>query len=246
MSGRQPISQRLRGLFEDRLALLLALLISGDLLFIILYVLSRIYRFTDMTPFRLDIEGSHPEFYQYIKLLWIVLLLIHLAVITRGKGYISWILVFLYFLADDSLQFHERTGRFLGELITFQPPFGLLAKDAGELIAFALFGIPLLALLIWTYHRGSPTFKRISKDLLLLVVVFAFFVVVFDLAHAILEPNLGRTVNRILTLIEDGGEMVIVSIITWYVFRVAFHRGYPPTFLLGEPGEGSEPAGTGR
>lgn len=244
MSDRQPISQRLRSLFEDRLSLLLALLISGDLLFIILYVLSRIYRFTNMTPFRLDIEGSHPEFYQYIKLLWIVLLLIHLAVITRGKGYISWILVFLYFLADDSLQFHERTGRFLGELITFQPPFGLLAKDAGELIAFALFGIPLLALLIWTYHRGSFTFSRISKDLLLLVVVFAFFVVVFDLAHAILEPNLGRTVNRILTLIEDGGEMVVVSIITWYVFRVAFYRGYPPTFLTGDPARSDESAET--
>lgn len=243
MNNHPSILQRLRTLFEDRLSLLLMLLISSDLLFILLYALSRIYRFTDMTPFRLDIEGSHPEFYQYIKLTWIVILLIYLIVITRYKGYIPWMLVFLYFLADDALQFHERSGRFLGEHLIFEPPFGLLAKDVGELLAFALFGIPLLALLIWTYYRGSPIFKRISKDLLLLVVIFAFFVVIFDLAHAILEPELGRTVNRIMTLIEDGGEMLVVSIITWYVFRVAFHRGRPPTFLLGDPAGSGEPAG---
>jgi len=231
MNNRPSFVQHLKTLFEDRIALLLGLLISGDLIFVLLYVLNRIYRFAAMPPFRLDIEGSHPEFYQYTKFVWIVLLLIHIAIITRHKGYISWILVFTYFLADDALQIHERAGRLMDARLTFEPPFGLRIQDVGELAAFAIFGIPLLALLVWTYYRGASTFKRVSRDLLLLVGIFAFFVVIFDGVHAALETS--RSVDRIMALIEDGGEMIVVSIITWYVFRVAFYRGQPPNFLLG-------------
>lgn len=233
MSNRPSIVQKLRTLFEDRIALLLALLVSGDLIFILLYLLNRIYRFADMPMFRLDIEGSHPEFYQYMKFAWIVILLVHVAIITRHKGYISWILVFLYFLTDDALQLHERTGRFMDQRFTFEPPFALRIQDVGEIAAYAVFGIPLLILLVWTYYRGARTFKRISRDLLLLVIAFAFFVVVVDTVHAALD--LSSSWNRVWALTEDGGEMFIVSVMTWYVFRVAFYRGKPTTFLLGGP-----------
>lgn len=238
MNNRLPIVEHLRTLFEDRIALLLALLISGDVIFILLYVLNRIYRFADMPMFRLDIEGSHPEFYQYMKFAWIVILLIYVAITTRHKGYLSWILVFLYFLADDALQFHERSGRFMDQRLTFEAPFALRIQDVGELVAYAVVGIPLLLLLVWTYYRGAHTFKRVSRDLLMLVIVFAFFVVVVDTVHAALD--LSSSANRVWALIEDGGEMFTVSIMTWYVFRLAFHRGRPTTFLLGPSTADSE------
>jgi hypothetical protein len=173
-----------------------------------------------------------------MKFVWVVILLVHIAIITRHKGYFSWILVFLYFLADDALQIHERTGQFMGQRLTFEPPFGMLIRDVGEIAAFAVFGLPLLALLVWTYYRGAHVFKRISRDLLLLVFVFAFLVVVVDTVHAALD--LSNIWGRVWTLTEDSGEMIIVSIITWYVFRVAFYRGRPTTFLLGSPTQDDE------
>lgn len=242
MDNRPSITQRLKAHFEDRISLLLILLISADLIFVLLYVLNRTYRFAHLPLYRLDIDGSYPEFYQYTKFVWIIILLIHIAIITRHKGYISWILVFLYFLADDALQIHERAGRFMTEHFVFELPFQLRVQDIGELAAFAMFGIPLLALLVWSYYRGAPTFKRIWKDMLLLVIIFAFFVIVFDLVHAAIDVS--PTMDRIWSLTEDGAEMVVVSIITWYVFRVAFYRGRPTTFLLERPTADSESIAT--
>lgn len=237
MPDRTAIAQNLRGNFQDRISLLLALLVTGDLAFILLYILNRIYRFTNMEMVRLDIEASYPEFYQYMKFVWILALLIYLVVMTRNKGYISWTLVFLYFLADDSLQIHERMGDLFLERIAFKPPFNISMEDVGELAAFAIFGLPLLALLVWSYYHGSGSFKKISKDLLLLVVVYAFIVVVFDFVHAALE--LSRSIDRVWALVEEGGEMVVVSTMVWYLFRVAFHKGEPRLFLLERAAEGT-------
>lgn len=235
MNNRSTIVNRLRIITEDRISLLWLLLISGDVAFILLYIFNRMYRFMDMEIIRLDIDGSHPEFYQYTKFVWILILLIYTALTTKNKSYLSWILVFLYFLTDDVLRLHERSGRFLNERVTFEPPFELRVQDVGEFAAFAIFGLPLLALLGWTYFRGSLTFKKISRDLMLLVVVFAFFVVIFDILHAAVD--LSPSMNRIWTLIEDGGEMIVVSTMVWYLFRVAFYKGEPKTFLLDSPTE---------
>jgi hypothetical protein len=183
-----------------------------------------------MEMVRLDIEASYPEFYQYTKFVWILVLLIIIAITTKNKGYISWILVFSYFLADDALHIHERMGRFLQQRVTFDPPFNLSIEDVGELSAFVIFGLPLLVLLLWSYHRSLGIHKRISRDLLLLVVVNAFFVVIFDVVHAAIEFS--RSADRVWTLVEEGGEMFVVSTIVWYVFRVAFHKGEPQVFLL--------------
>ncbi len=240
MPDRAAIAQNLRRNFQERTSLLLVLLVCGDLAFILLYVLNRIYRFGNMELLRLDMEASYPEFYQYMKFVWILILLIHIVVVTRNKGYISWMLVFLYFLVDDSLQIHERMGDLFLERVAFTPPFNISMEDVGELTAFAIFGLPLLALLLWSYYRGSGTYKKISKDLLLLVFVYAFIVVVFDFVHAGFE--LSRSMDRVWALVEEGGEMMVVSTMVWYLFRVAFHKGQPPLFLW--PGSTPAPSPT--
>lgn len=52
---------------------------------------------------------------------------------------------------------------------------------------FALFGIILMALVAGSYYRGSKSFRNVTKDLLLLLVAFVFFVVVIDVVHAAID-----------------------------------------------------------
>ncbi len=220
---------RLRKLDEARSSLLLLLLLSADYAFIILHIINRINPFEEPRLFRLDIDGSHSEFYQYIKFFWIIVLLISVLIATRSKGYLSWILVFSYFLLDDALQIHEDWGLVFGNLVAIDPPLGLRERDVGEVVVFALFGIVLMAGVAWAYFRSSKTFRNVSKDLLIFTAVFVFFVVFVDVIHAAF--SFGSIMNTVVVILEDGGEMLIVSLMLWYSYVLALKEGEPELFV---------------
>ena len=105
---------------------LLLLLISADLAFIVLHVVNQALPEHLQNPLlRIDKDQTYPELYQYVKYLWIVLLLMYLAVKQRAVQYWAWILLFAYFLSDDSLRIHEQVGRHISHSFNFTPPFGL-------------------------------------------------------------------------------------------------------------------------
>ena len=77
----------------------------------------------------------------------------------------------------------------------------------------------MLCLVTLAYVKGEQVFKKVSQDILLLVLILVFFGVGVDLLHTFME--LGRGVSFILVVVEDGGEMVAASLILWYVFLIA-------------------------
>jgi hypothetical protein len=117
------------------------------------------------------------------------------------------------------MRFHEDYGRGLAEHFGFQPRFGLRAKDFGELCITAGSGIVLAGALIWGWLSGNQHFRAFSRDLFLLLGLLIVFGLGFDAVHIIL--NYGRWSSLIFGALEDGGEMVAVSLILWHVFRVA-------------------------
>ena len=79
-------------------------------------------------------------------------------------------------------------------------------------------------------RRGSRLFRGISKDilfLLLILICFGFFV---DMAE--IAADQGVFVEETLALVDDGGEMLVTSVLFWYVFRLALRKGTIETFLL--------------
>lgn len=127
--------------------------------------------------------------------------------------YLLYVVFIIYLLLDDSLQIHEKFGSYLANYFDVQPMFRLQAKDFGELSVSMFFGFLLFTFIGVSYLFSDHIAKQISKHLFILVMSLAFFGVLVDMFHAAIPWG-----KPIWGLIEEGGEILIMSIIVWYVF----------------------------
>jgi len=158
--------------------------------------------------------------FQYVKELWVVMLLLFLARRKPRFLYITWSLLFLCLMLDDCLQVHEKWGHFLARYVNFRPPFGLRAQDLGELAVCISYGVPLVASVWVTGRRSGTAARKISKHLLVMIGLLTFFGLGIDMVHIMVEHSLLSPMSPILGVVEDGGEMIVMSLISWYVFRL--------------------------
>jgi hypothetical protein len=216
---------------ESSASLILIMLLCADLGFITLHLVN-----TPLTPFLrnplFDIERDkgYSEVYQYIKWFWIIILLINLSISKRSFRYVVWGLLFTYLLFDDALSIHEEVGGYLVSNLTLNPPFGLRDIDLGELAVSAAAGMILFSLILWAYVRGSYAFKKMSQDMVVLILVLVFFGIVVDMAHVTIPRG---KVTFMLGIIEDGGEMLMASLILWYVFLLSVRDEKSSSSLCG-------------
>lgn len=211
---------------------LLALLFIGDLAFLILHVL---HSFTSLLPdslFSLTLDRGYAEFYQYIKELWVLVLFFMLGVKRRSYLFVVLSFLFLYFLLDDSLELHERIGALLASNLNFQPRFGLRAVDFGELAVFLFFGSQFLLLVAAAYLHSDLYSRTAFKYLLVMLSFLAFFGVWIDMLQITVIHPLAYDV---LGMVDDAGEMFVMSAITWFAFRLNLTRedgDFAQDFLL--------------
>ena len=155
---------------------LLALLLITDLLLILLYIVcwlpSSSYLSIALSKIVLDEkllwitqEQSYAEIFQYIKELWIALILGFGYWQRRKIMFLAWTLLFSYLLLDDSLSIHEIVGSQLGEFFQFQNVFGLRAVDLGEILVSATVGIGFLIFIGWAYSQSNSTERKYGKFL---------------------------------------------------------------------------------
>ena len=201
-------------------SVLLVLLALGDLAFIFIHVMRLTVPAVESGMYALDYDRGHAEFYQYIKLLWIIALFAALFARTRTAGFAAWGLLFAYLLLDDALAIHETVGGFVAQALPFAELAGLRAQDFGELAVSAAAGAVLLTLLAWAYARGRAAFRRVSRHIVLLLAALAFFGVAVDMLQSLFRYD--GIVAPLLGIIEDGGEMLVMSFAVWYVFLL--HR----------------------
>jgi hypothetical protein len=163
--------------------------------------------------FSLESETGLPEYYQNLKELAAALIVFALLFKSADLLYLCWTLLFTYLFIDDSFEIHETYGLRLSR--HFTPAYGLRTQDYGELVVSVTAGLVFVALLVIGYRRGKPRVRQESKVLLGMVLALAVFGVLFDMAHV---KVLSHPWNHRLGMIEDGGEMLVMSIILWYVF----------------------------
>ena len=204
--------------------LILVLLCSVDFIFIGLHPLSKLGFLSEQ--FDITQEGGYAELFQYVKEFCCAVLLLSIAWQVRSAGYLVWAFFFGYLLMDDMLQIHENGGELIAEYLNFASGFGLRAKDLGELTVTLAVATVLFLALGLTYWRGTSRFRKVSMDILLLLVGLAFFGVVMDMLHVMLYNveelgSLARILGEAAGLIEDGGEMLVMSLMVWYLLLVA-------------------------
>lgn len=218
MTAREGI-----GTLRERGAwVLVAVLLLGDLIMVGLHIGNALQPVPNPL-FDIEKDGGYAEVYQYLKLLSIVILFVAISVKNRALHYLVWATVFTYFLADDSLQVHERAGRGLAAQLELVPALGLRSRDFGELAVSAAVGILLAGLLAWAYRSGSARFRKVSHDIILLILVLIFFGVVVDMVHVAID--LGWQFRFIMGIVEDGGELAAMSLILGYVYWTRTRHG---------------------
>ena len=196
----------------------LFLLLLADFAFIVVHGVYKM-RLISNRLYSIETDRGYGEIFQYIKEYWIIVLLFIIAIKTKRIIYFAWSSLFMYLLLDDFFRIHELFGVYLAEYFEFQPMFRLRAIDFGELSVSMLFGFLLFIFIGLSYLFSDNVAKQISKHLLILVLSLVFCGVVVDILHVAIPW--GKT---LLGFIEDGGEMVIMSIIVWYVIDLSNNR----------------------
>ena len=93
--------------------------------------------------------------------------------------------------------------------------FYLRAIDFGELIVSFFSGFILLTSIGVSLLFTDNYVKQTSKHLFFLLIMLAFFGIFVDMLHEALP-----WAKTIMGLIEDGGEMIVISITVWYTFGI--------------------------
>jgi hypothetical protein len=173
-------------------------------------------------------EGGYSEVFQYVKTYGIAFILGLLWSRTREHAYGAWMLLFLYVLCDDALEIHERLGKLIAASFGYEPALGLMAKDLGELTVYGVVGVAFLAVITAAYRHSSRDARNASLGIAQLFCLLAFFGVAMDMAHSAVS---GRLLKAAFVILEDGGELLAMSLICWYLVTVLERGGNAPNLL---------------
>lgn len=192
----------------------LRFLLFADIAFIALHIAGKLLNWTH-APLFLHEDRGYAETLQYVKECWAAVVMLWLALRTRFLAPLVWGVFFAYLFVDDAFSVHEEWGRIFSSQLGFQAAFGLRPNDFGELLTSAVVGAVFAILMIFSYAAGRAWDRGISRDLVVLFSVLAFFGVGVDMVHIMLDglPIAG------LTIVEDGGELLAMSLVAAYASR---------------------------
>lgn len=221
-------------------AIFLLLLVSTDMAFIIFHAFHKISSFLPDKLYSLGTDRGYSEVFQYAKLYWIVILFGVLWLRTRQGIYFIWMLLYAYLLCDDAIQIHEIVGEAIAQRLALAGAFSLRPEDFGELIVSGIVGLTFFIFMPMLYIKSTKNAKNASLDLTVLFGVLVFFGVLVDMLHMTagggrLEAEsgvvqeggsiLGLYAKGLLGMVEDGGEMLAVSLVCWYAFNLVGRHG---------------------
>ena len=209
---------------------ILILLLCTDLFFALLHITHKAARLFDLfSTIRNDVFNIYydltlAESFQYIKEYWIIILFIWLIFKKKQSFYTGWALLFTYLLFDDMLGIHGELATFFLEKFGISSThviFGELRyQDFGELGVSLFFGALFLSLIAISYLRGGAEVRTIFHYLVGGLLLIVFFGVVNDFVNRVFEEDANQMMFEISRFIEDGGEMLGMSLMCWYVLTL--------------------------
>jgi hypothetical protein len=209
---------------ERATTLFAALVLSVDLVLGLIHVVVMV-GWDAPDVLRVDMDGSYGEAYQYVKYFWLLILLVVYARQNRSWAMIAWVLLIAYFMLDDALLLHERAGFWYSSQSWAFGIGPVSAQSLGELTVSALVGVLLLVPLVVGYLRGDARTKWIFRVMLALVVVLLVFALVVDAVHGLFIDI--KLIDRIVGFVEDFGEMLALSALVVFAFRINVSGGMP-------------------
>lgn len=195
---------------------LAAMLLLVDIALITAHLMRAYTGTPESAAFDLGLDRGYGEFLQYAKCVWAILLLGMLFARIRSAVFVVWAVVFAYLAVDDALQVHERVGGAIRSRIPGEPES---AQHLGELGFFVLIGMLVVGVVLLLHRRTPPFARSVSTTLLALLAALAFCGVVFDAIGALFLQGTAWSIP--LTVLEDGGETLVMTAVVVLLFAVA-------------------------
>jgi hypothetical protein len=219
--------------------MLLAALVCADLALIALHVVKPHFAVLRPHHFSLEADRGLAEYFQYLKQAGIIVCLLTCWRWTRLPSFFVWSLLFAIMLYDDSQSAHERVGEWLAAAWALPALFGLRPQDLGEIVFALSVGLAALVALGAALAREGAAAIVPSINVALLVAALAVFGVIVDALHVVAYLGDSRW-SWVLAIVEDGGELVVMSAIAAYACRLAVPGADAPAsppraFDFGDP-----------
>lgn len=214
----------------DPISLMLWLLLAGDLFFIGLHLLHHIAPVRGLIPilwdnqFKISQDRGLGEAYQYAKTLWALLLILGCYNHRRETAALIWGLILGMILLDDIFQIHEVGGIYLAQTFHLAAKYGLQARDWGEIVWAFGWGLMVLLGILKTHLALSQNRRRYYVCLFKILILYGFCSVVMDMVHVLVASS--RWLEQFSILLEDGGEMLAMSLMTGAVWRQFWADGH--------------------
>lgn len=125
----------------------------------------------------------------------------------RARVFAFLIALYGFIWLDDSAQYHERAGEKLGQALDIPVVFGLGPQEYGELLAWGIAGLVMLVVFLWAWSGRRRGDAGIVLPFFLCFVMLVICGVVVDMLHIVVPEQF----NTMMTVIEDGGEMVAIA-----------------------------------
>lgn len=186
----------------------LGCLLLVDLLLIASHVSRGLWQEPTSRLFDITADVGYGEFFLAVKSGWCVLILLSLARWRRNWLYLAWAAVCGFLVADDLLGLHERVGGWLGRTVG---DGSQAAAHTSEIFFLALVGTLVVPIAVASWWSRSLWERLWLRRLTILVAVLAVFGIGVDALHTFVLWHHSLTLT--LTTIEDGGELVVVSLI---------------------------------
>ncbi|MBO0590865.1 hypothetical protein I2486_05535 [Cellulophaga sp. E16_2] len=199
----------------------LKMLLFVDIIFIVGHLVIVTLFNSEPNTLLLDAEDlGFPELFQYLKYISVIAFSTYIVFSKKKYSYLPFIGLFTVLLLDDVFQIHSKASYIFAYRLKLHAVFGLKAIIYGQLLYVALLGSIGSIFFLLFYRRGSCSTKKIFKDIFILFVLFLFFGVGIDIVHQLFTntPKIGS----LLTILEEGGEMVSLSVLAWYFLFLTF------------------------
>jgi hypothetical protein len=151
---------------------------------------------------------------------------------TRFTVYAAWAATFVIVALDDLLEIHENGGLKVSEAVTLPDVAGLRGQDLGELIVWAILGIPLLIAIAVTVRHADARGRRDTVTFFVLMAALVFFAAGLDALHMAGTDDITTMWDVTPAgVFEDGGELVVLSLLASSAFaaRRTRHDEVPDT-----------------
>jgi hypothetical protein len=163
---------------------------------------------------RIDHDRSYSEIYEYAKSLLCIVGLLRCYSRARNGIYVAITSIFTLILADNAFRMHELIGSVL------MREFPSIGQNKGEFIAFLVYLAASAALLWRTFPALSSRHAAFAACCLCCIGVIAFFAIGVDALTAVV-PRVVPNSDEAMTLLEDGGELIALSLSLAFIWAVS-------------------------